>query len=56
MKLTWKQFKERIEANGVTDEMTIRYIDTSAWEVDEINVSIYEKNEDHNGATSFAVF
>lgn len=27
--MTWKEFKEKVEAAGVTDEMEIRYIDVS---------------------------
>jgi uncharacterized protein with GYD domain len=38
---TWKEFKEALEAEGVTDDMKMQYIDVGAYDVE-----IVEFNED----------
>ena len=38
--LTWKEFKEKVEAAGVTDDMEIAYIDWPSL-TDEVQVVIY---------------
>ena len=39
--VTWKTFKEKVEAAGITDDMEIAYIDWPSL-TDEVQVVIYE--------------
>ena len=39
--MTWKEFKERVEEQGVTDDMTILYIDVDDQE--EVKVIVDEQ-------------
>jgi len=32
MSITWKEFKDNVEAQGVTDGMEIDYLDFNSWE------------------------
>jgi hypothetical protein len=39
--LTWKQFKDAVEKNGVSDDMEISYIDTHApMHADDVEVVV----------------
>jgi len=40
MELTWKEFKEQLEARGVKDDDKIEYIDIAPHELAEIAVHI----------------
>jgi hypothetical protein len=47
--MTWKQFKEEVERNGVTDEMEIFYIDVNM--PNRLHVCLPEKDSDDFGFT-----
>ena len=46
--MTWKEFKEQVEAEGVTDEMEIQYIDMSWSSPDQLNISLPNHEEGNN--------
>jgi len=48
--MTWKEFKDKVESQGVKDDYEIRYIDCTC----EAEVEI-ENNEDYLGKKIFTV-
>ncbi len=46
MTMTWKDFKEKVEAAGVKDEDAILYIDVSGWDVDDMRIEHSRKVAD----------
>jgi len=41
-RITWAQFKERVEELGMQDDMEIAWIDIRGWSINDI--SVYVKN------------
>jgi hypothetical protein len=42
MSITWKEFKEEVEKNGVKDNSKVRFIDINFDEQDKIIVNIFQ--------------
>jgi hypothetical protein len=42
MSITWKEFKEEVEKNGVKDNSKVRFIDVNFDEQDKIIVNIFQ--------------
>ena len=41
--MTWKEFKDKLEADGVKDDMLVRSLDIDSADVDDLFIDI-EKN------------
>ncbi len=46
--MTWKEFKDAAEEEGVTDDMEIQYIDRSMASPSDLNVSLPNHEEGNN--------
>lgn len=38
--MTWKEWKEKLEAAGLTDETHVAYIDADSWSLGDVNIDV----------------